>query len=226
MSTPDPAPLVTVLSGGPYVVDGVPLRRKRIVRTELGEPVAWETTDHLPSAGSLSLCRCGASANKPYCDGSHRTADWDGTETAPATTYDERAKAYPGTGVVVRDDRGLCQHAGFCATKVTNAWRMTRASEDTAVRSQLLAMVERCPSGALTARTPEAAQDLEPDLAVAVSAVEDGPLWLTGGVAVRRSDGAPVERRNRVVLCRCGASRSKPLCDGSHTEVGFRDPVR
>ena len=222
----DPAPRVTVTARGPYVVEGVPLRRKRVVRTERDEPVAWETTEQLPAAGTLSLCRCGASGNNPYCDGSHRTADWDDTETAPTTTYDERAEPYPGDGVVVRDDRGLCQHAGFCATKTTNAWRMTRHSEDTAVRSQLLAMVEHCPSGALTARAPGAAADLEPDLAVAVSAVEDGPLWLTGGVPVQRADGAPFERRARVVLCRCGASASKPLCDGSHTRVGFRDPAR
>jgi CDGSH-type Zn-finger protein len=47
---------------------------------------------------------------------------------------------------------------------------------------------------------------------------------VTGGVRIRRSDGTDMEVRNRVTLCRCGASKNKPLCDGSHVDVGFRDP--
>jgi CDGSH-type Zn-finger protein len=55
------------------------------------------------------------------------------------------------------------------------------------------------------------------------SASYDGPLFVTGGVRVTRSDGEPFESRNRVTLCRCGGSANKPLCDGSHKTIGFRD---
>jgi hypothetical protein len=48
-------------------------------------------------------------------------------------------------------------------------------------------------------------------------------LWVTGGVPVRRSDGQPFETRNRVTLCRCGQSANKPLCDGTHRRVEFRE---
>ena len=34
-------------------------------------------------------------------------------------------------------------------------------------------------------------------------------------------DGQPLETRNRMTLCRCGASKHKPFCDGSHNEVKF-----
>ena len=44
----------------------------------------------------------------------------------------------------------------------------------------------------------------------------DGPLWVTGGIQIERADGQPMEVRNRVTLCRCGASSNKPLCDGTH----------
>jgi CDGSH-type Zn-finger protein len=49
-----------------------------------------------------------------------------------------------------------------------------------------------------------------------------GPLWLRGGIAVISSDGYQYEVRNRVTLCRCGASQNKPFCDGTHAAIGFR----
>ena len=46
---------------------------------------------------------------------------------------------------------------------------------------------------------------------------------MTGGIPVVRSDGQPFETRNRVTLCRCGHSQAKPLCDGTHREIDFRE---
>jgi CDGSH-type Zn-finger protein len=68
---------------------------------------------------------------------------------------------------------------------------------------------------------------LEPDLpqqvAITIEMTEagpiDGPLWVSGGIPVARSDGQPFETRNRVTLCRCGLSGNKPLCDGTHRHV-------
>jgi CDGSH-type Zn-finger protein len=51
----------------------------------------------------------------------------------------------------------------------------------------------------------------------------DGPLWVRGGVPVIGADGQPYETRNRVLLCRCGHSRNRPFCDGTHKTVGFTD---
>ena len=50
-----------------------------------------------------------------------------------------------------------------------------------------------------------------------------GPLWLRGGVQVVGADGHAYEIRNRVTLCRCGASSNKPFCDGTHVSIGFND---
>ena len=50
-----------------------------------------------------------------------------------------------------------------------------------------------------------------------------GGLWVRGGITVESADGFRYETRNRVTLCRCGASRNKPFCDGSHAEVRFTD---
>ncbi len=84
-------------------------------------------------------------------------------------------------------------------------------------------MVERCPSGALTYTLPGADGDVEPALAEGVAVLDDGPLWVTGSVPVERADGKSLETRNRMVLCRCGQSKNKPLGDGLHSDAGFTD---
>src|SRR2546421_5324273 len=212
---------IKVQPNGPYLVSGsVPLRRKRPVVSEHGEPLTWQITGAVDAPISYALCRCGGSANKPFCDGTHTRVAFDGTEKAPAEAYQARAKRYEGTGIVVMDDRGICEHAGFCGNRVTNVWKMTSQTDDTVVRAQVMAMVERCPSGALTYEVD--GQTIEPDLPVEIAVIEDGPLWASGAIPVERSDGEPFEARHRVTLCRCGGSANKPLCDGTHKEIGFR----
>jgi CDGSH-type Zn-finger protein len=182
-----------------------------------------ESLEWLEAGSAYALCRCGHSSNKPFCDGTHATVGFDGSEAA-AGTYDERTKTLGGVGIVVRDDRSLCTHAGFCGNRVTNVWKMVDGTHDSIVRAQVMAMVERCPSGALTYRLEGAGDDLEPDLPAEVSVVADGPIWVTGRVPVTRSDGEALEPRNRVTLCRCGDSKNKPLCDGTLQDIGFTDP--
>ena len=50
-----------------------------------------------------------------------------------------------------------------------------------------------------------------------------GPLWVKGGIPVNGPNGTEYEQRNRVTLCRCGASANKPYCDGTHVTVHFQD---
>jgi CDGSH-type Zn-finger protein len=215
-------PSITVSPNGPYlVVGGVPLYRRRAVHSEHGEPLTWETTAELEQRDRYALCRCGASANKPYCDGTH-ARDGFGAEDAAVGTYDERAAVLGGTGMTVRDDRSICQHAGFCGTRLTNVWKLVSQTDESTVRAQIIGMIERCPSGALTYRLDGSA-DVEPLLAQAIAVTDDGPLWVTGSIPVAGGDGRPLESRNRLTLCRCGQSANKPLCDGRHKEAGFED---
>ena len=223
--TTDPsAPHITATQNGPYQVDGI--RRivwREPVESKLGEPIAWRTRDVVVEGDQTYwLCRCGNSNNKPFCDGSHRTSGFVSADPADVAPRSERTKTYQGEEVVVVDDRSLCMHASFCGTKTSNVWKMTKDTASTETRSLLVAMVQRCPSGALSVRTETAGEDLEPALATEVALVPDGPLWVTGGVPVTKSDGNDLEVRNRVTLCRCGASKTKPLCDGSHAEAGFQ----
>ena len=96
------------------------------------------------------LCRCGGSARKPFCDGSHKTN-------------------------------------GF---------------EDPAL-------------GATCAATPVG------NGRVVVTVQKDGPLQVDGPFTLHGAHGKPVYCGTQTWLCRCGRSRSKPFCDGSHHEANL-----
>ena len=219
---------IVVRTDGPYIVyGGVPLVSKIQVVSEYGEPLTWKKDGEIPADEPYYLCRCGQSGCKPFCDRTHRNIGFDGTEKAPTDTDAERRETYPGSShIVIRMDMDLCTSSGFCANRMTGIGEMAAQSDDTQVRALAIAMIEHCPSGALTYALKEGEEDIEPDLPEQIAVTTEittegaiqGPLWVTGGITIFRSDGQPFERRNRVTLCNCGHSQLKPLCDGSHRE--------
>ena len=217
---------ITVQIDGPYSVRGdIPLVRKTQVVSEFGEPLTWKKEDTIKAKGPYLLCRCGQSDDKPCCDGTHALDDFDGTEAAETNTTAERKRVIEGgVNIVVKRDDSLCMESGFCADRFSNIDKMTEESGNTHVRSQIIAMIERCPSACYTYSIPPDAADIEPNLPMQIAATTEitsdgpieGPLWVTGNILIERSDGKPFETRNRVTLCCCGLSNIKPLCDGTH----------
>ena len=233
---------ILVVPNGPYLVYGnLPLVRKRKIVSERGRALAWHKTEVIDTEETYALCRCGHSGSKPFCDGTHARVRFDGTEAADERLTAARRKILPGStaaaggevvlegaGLIVRRDGSLCMRAGFCVGRLKKIPEMMADAGDSDVRAHIIGMIERCPSGTYTwALTPDA-PDVEPDLPACVAVTSEegdlaGSLWVTGSVPVQRSDGRPFEARNRTTLCRCGRSKVKPLCDGTHREVGFRE---
>jgi CDGSH-type Zn-finger protein len=217
---------IVVKKDGPYVVHGhVPLVRKTQVVSEYGEPLAWKKEETLETQEPYLLCRCGQSEGKPFCDGTHCAVWFDGTETADTRPTAERQERYEGgRHIEVRSDPALCMDSGFCGTRKANIKQMVPATGNTEVRSLVMAMIERCPSGSLTYSVEPGGADIEPDLPEQIALTTDitsagpieGALWVTGGIPIERADGQPFEARKRVTLCSCGLSQIKPLCDGAH----------
>ena len=215
---------ITVRPRGPYMVrGGIPLVRKSEVMSEHGEPLTWKKEGVLSTEDVYRLCRCGQSKTKPFCDGSHTIVEFDGFEAADTGPISARRKTFRSPKLAIEDDHSICVHSGFCGNRITNIWKMLEESDDTQVRAQIMAMIERCPSGTLAYTLAPDGDIIEPDLPKEVAVIPDGPLWVSGGIPVERRDGQPLETRNRVTLCRCGASKIKPLCDGTHKEIGFSD---
>lgn len=64
---------------------------------------------------------------------------------------------------------------------------------------------------------------MRPKNAVVITPYRDGPLLVRGPFRLLDSEGQEVEHhRATIALCRCGKSRIKPLCDGTHKLIGFR----
>jgi len=221
---------ISVRPHGPYIVKGaVTLLHKRTIRSERSEALTWTTEGELETGATYALCRCGASARKPFCDGSHARVGFDGTETADPGPVADRQTIREVPPLRIKEDHSLCSKAGFCVNRFGRLAQLGDDAEDVRVRSQVIAIIEHCPSGALSCeiRTQdgagaEALIPVEPDLPREIAVTARGPLWVTGGIPIERADGRPVDVRNRVVLCRCGQSKNKPFCDGSHIDIGFQ----
>jgi CDGSH-type Zn-finger protein/truncated hemoglobin YjbI len=214
-------PVISAAVNGPYLVTNVPA-----LTDWLGEPI--------PVRPQMALCRCGASAIKPFCDGSHARTGFSSAKD-PSRVPDRR-DSYVGQQVTVLDNRGVCQHSGYCTDRLATVFH---ASQEPFVTpsggrmDEIIRAVRDCPSGALSYAIDEReareqvdhAGDREP----AVEVTRDGPYRVTGGVALRdggheaaRAAGASAEH---YALCRCGHSLNKPFCSGMHWTSGFRDPV-
>ncbi len=126
-----------------------------LVRIRENGPLAFHATLEVNGRGDgfrATLCRCGQSNNKPYCDGSHINAHFE-------------ASGEP----------------------------VTAASDPLAVR----------------------------DGPLAVTATRNGPLEVRGNLEVVSGTGRTVARLTKTWLCRCGGSKKKPYCDGTHRMIGF-----
>lgn len=223
---------ITIRPNGPYKVEGnIPLVQKTQIVSEYGEPLTWKNNGEVDTDGDeYFLCRCGRSSNMPFCDSTHRQVDFDGTETAKTGGPSDFCFDFRGTHLIVTKDPVICMSSGFCGFRDKEISQFVADSRDTEARSQAIAMVERCPSGALTYRIEKQDADIEPDLPRQIADTTEitsggpisGPLWVTGSIEINRSDGQPFEERNRVTLCNCGHSGNKPLCDGTHREMAHR----
>jgi CDGSH-type Zn-finger protein len=229
MSKAKNEPTVTVCKDGPYLVKGtLPLARQTIVADAEGNSHNWREGPSYPAKADCALCRCGHSKSKPFCDFSHKKVHFDGTEQASRKPYTEQAELTQGPGMALSDAEALCAFARFCDPN-GQVWNQVQRTDEAKVREMFVRQVNECPSGRLVAWDRASGKPVEHALPKSIGVVEDpaqgvsGPLWLRGGIPVIAADGFTYEVRNRVTLCRCGASKNKPFCDGSHAAIKFRD---
>ena len=63
--------------------------------------------------------------------------------------------------------------------------------------------------------------------AVVITPYRDGPLLVRGPFELVDADGEAIEfQRSTIALCRCGKSRIRPFCDGTHKLIGFRTEAK
>jgi CDGSH-type Zn-finger protein/truncated hemoglobin YjbI len=204
---------------GPYLATNV-----ETMLNWLGEPI--------PTRPQMALCRCGGSANKPFCDGTHAQIGFTAKKD-PDRVPDQR-DTYIGTAITVLDNRGICAHSGFCTDRLSSAFHVGSerfVTPNGARMDEVIRAVRACPSGALSYALGhiEVRDGVDQDRPPAIEVSKDGPYRITGGIPLKdwqgndepRNQGTSLEHYS---LCRCGHSRNKPFCSGMHWYVNFHDP--
>jgi CDGSH-type Zn-finger protein len=212
-------PKIACLPNGPYYLlnEMTPTAVPNLCRAN-GESCA--------TVRGIALCRCGGSKNKPFCDGTHGTNGF--TDRRVADDSQNRRVSYIGKRITIHDNRGICAHAGFCTDRLKTVFRMNQEPwihPDGASAKEIIETVTKCPSGALSYSVENVEyrdQVREP----MVTVTDDGPYAITGGIELIGVAFGESASKEHYTLCRCGASKNKPFCDGSHWHVGFRDAAR
>ena len=220
---------IEISKDGPYLVTGpIPLDEQII--TPAGHHNELVEGKKLPQSEDYHLCRCGHSKNAPFCDGTHLSIHFKGTEVADRRPYAERVQEkdmVQGTTMTLLDDE-RCAFARFCHQDHGDVWNLTANDADPTNRAEALHGVHECIAGRLV-EVDKQGQIIEDQQAPRISVIQDpekdvsGPLYVRGPIPVTSADGQPYEVRNRQALCRCGASENKPFCDASHVSVHFQD---
>ncbi|MGB6429453.1 MAG: CDGSH iron-sulfur domain-containing protein [Candidatus Acidiferrales bacterium] len=220
---------IVVSKDGPYVVSGgVPIAIQTITANAEGFSWEWKEGKAFDGKSSYALCRCGQSKSKPFCDGSHTQIGFDGRETASREPYARQAETIDGAALVLSDAENLCAFARFCDAG-GKIWSLMARTDEPEVRELVIREAMHCPSGRLVLHDKKTDEEIEDPLPASIGVVEDpamgcsGPLWVRGGITVESHDGKRYEKRNRVTLCRCGASENKPFCNGAHASIKFDD---
>lgn len=188
-------------SKGPYFVKNCKLCREDGEVIEAGE--------------SYALCRCGGTSNSPFCDGSHLKNGFDGKLDSREPG---RVKSYRGEDITIHFDPYLCRHAKVCVENSPNVFKaegrpwIVLESYDL---EQLITTIKACPSGALSYTVGGVHYEnyFDEDRIVLE---EDGPLNLQGCITFKSENDR--KELKHCSLCRCGKSKKKPYCDGSHRD--------
>lgn len=129
-------------------------------------------------------------------------------------------RAYTAPDITVYYNRERCIHYAACVRGLPQVFDTDQKpwiQPANASAEQVAEVVRHCPTGALhyVLRGGPAEQP-EP---TTVDVRQNGPNFLRGDLTIETPQGEV--RDTRAALCRCGQSKNKPFCDGSHREVGF-----
>ncbi len=209
-------PKIACLPNGPYyLLNDMTPKAIPNIQTSKGGPCSTIT--------GVALCRCGGSNNKPFCDGTHGKNGFTDEKLADGS-LDKRAN-YVGKRITIHDNRGICAHAGYCTDNLASVFKLKEEPwihpEGAAVK-EIIDTIKRCPSGALS-YTVDNVEHRDQDREPMVTVTKDGPYAITGGIELLEQplgEGASIEH---YTLCRCGGSKNKPFCDGTHWSIKFQD---
>lgn len=137
-------------------------------------------------------------------------------------------KKYSNEEITVVWKPKLCIHSAICFKGLPavfdpkkRPWVTIKGANSDAIVNQ----VNQCPSGALSyfENNKEDAATMQIDAETKMEAMPNGPLLVYGNVTIKDAKGNEFKKNKVTAFCRCGQSKNKPFCDGSHVKTGFQD---
>ena len=135
-------------------------------------------------------------------------------------------KRYEGKDADVCWDSRLCIHVGECGRSQDELFvggRDPWCQPDMVSLDQVVRVVERCPTGAITYERKDGGEAEVARSRNTVMVANNGPLYVRGQLEIEGAAEDMDGVKFRAALCRCGQSRNKPFCDGAHDGAGFKD---
>jgi CDGSH-type Zn-finger protein/uncharacterized Fe-S cluster protein YjdI len=171
--------------------------------------------------GAADVTPAGSAPDSLRARAAARAAAADAPDpAAPDAAIVDGVEIVPGTALTLHFEARRCIHARFCVTgapqvflaNVKGPW----IRPDAMPVDALVEIAHACPSGAIRyVRKDGHADEIAPPVNL-VSVREAGPYAVRAPMRIHGQDAG-----FRATLCRCGASKNKPYCDGSHHDIGF-----
>jgi uncharacterized Fe-S cluster protein YjdI len=133
-------------------------------------------------------------------------------------------REYRTDQIVVYWEPKLCIHTAHCLRGLPRVFDVRRRpwiKVDAASADQIAEVVARCPTSALRYERLDGGPQESPPEQTTIQPTPDGPLYVRGNFRIVNQIGVAREL-TRAALCRCGHSKNKPFCDGSHWDVDFK----
>ncbi len=140
-------------------------------------------------------------------------------------------KKYSNGEVTIVWKPGQCIHSAICWKHPDGLIRVFNPSErpwikpDGASTKEIIEQVNKCPSGALSYyMNDEKIEIKEESIEVSATTLElisNGPIKVSGLFCIVNNNGEEKVKNIDTYLCRCGGSKNKPFCDGTHHKINF-----
>ena len=134
-------------------------------------------------------------------------------------------KKYTSEKIDITWDSKTCIHSAVCVKNLPQVFDLEKkpwVNPEGADVDSIKKLIDSCPSGALQYNVAgETKEESDTEANTEINLVQNGPLRLKGNFQIFDHDGNPLEHKQVASLCRCGESKNKPFCDGTHKNIGF-----
>ncbi|WP_242085662.1 (4Fe-4S)-binding protein [Aestuariivivens sediminis] len=133
-------------------------------------------------------------------------------------------REYTNGEVTVVWEAKKCVHSGICVKGLPEVFRprfRPWVKIDAATSDNIINQVKQCPSGALSYYLNNRVEKPPDPVSTKIEVLKNGPLLIHGTVEVIHKDKMKEIKHRSTAFCRCGYSKNKPYCDGTHSKQDF-----